>query len=243
MSAAAPAQKLPRIGELHPRVRLLRRAWTIDARAARLWLCAAPGLAFFLLWSARDGGYDATSWLLGGVALVTLAAWARLVFGPTRALGRRGRLALAALALYVAWSYASVLWAVDKGAALTGSHRALLYLLVFGLFAGLEWNTQAARACAARLPARRRSAGNERCWPSLPLVPLGSCSREASSRPVLATTTDRRAGNDRRAWLDPARLLADAQAGHPRGCWWLAPRPVLRSRSWPRAVAGSTRCR
>jgi hypothetical protein len=76
------------------------------------------------------------------VGLVVLAVWARLVFGPGRGLGRRGRLALTALALYVAWSFASTLWAADKGTALTGSDRALLYLVLFALFASLDWTTR-----------------------------------------------------------------------------------------------------
>jgi hypothetical protein len=105
-------------------------------------MCAAPALALLLWWSGRNGGYDAVSWLGGGIVLIALAVWARLVFGPGRALGGRGRLALTALGLYVAWSFASVLWAVDKGAALTGSDRALLYLVLFALFASLDWTTR-----------------------------------------------------------------------------------------------------
>ncbi len=114
----------------------------IDANTARFWLCAGPALALMLVWTTNNGGYATTTWLGGGVALVALAGWMRLVFGPTRALGGRGRIALCLLGLYVIWSYASVLWAVDKGAAATGSDRALLYLVVFGLFAGLEWTTR-----------------------------------------------------------------------------------------------------
>ncbi len=124
------------------------RSWALarlrrsDAGAARLWLCAAPVLALMLLWSASDGGYDAVSWLEGGLALVVVATWVRLVFGPARPLGRLGRAAVVAFTLYVAWSYASTLWAADKGTALIGSHRALLYLGVFALFASLEWTTR-----------------------------------------------------------------------------------------------------
>jgi hypothetical protein len=99
-------------------------------------------LALMLVWAARDGGYESTSWLLGAAAVVVVAAWPRFVFGPGRALGRRGRLALAALTLYVAWSYASVLWATDKGAAMLGSDRALLYVVAFALFASLSWTAR-----------------------------------------------------------------------------------------------------
>ncbi|HEY1590382.1 MAG TPA: O-antigen ligase family protein [Solirubrobacteraceae bacterium] len=105
-------------------------------------MCAAPALGLLLWWSGRNGGYDGPSWLGGAIGLVVLAVWARLVFGPGRALGSRGRLALTALGLYVGWSFASVLWAVDKGTALTGSDRALLYLVLFALFASLDWTTR-----------------------------------------------------------------------------------------------------
>ncbi len=135
-TVAAPAPK--RIRAAGARFRLMAGAFA-DADGARLVLCAAPALALLLVWAARDGGYGAVSWLGGGIALIVLAAWVRLVFGPARALGRRGRLALIALGLYVVWSYASVLWAADKGAAMTGSDRALLYLVLAWLFATLAW--------------------------------------------------------------------------------------------------------
>jgi hypothetical protein len=92
-----------------------------------------------LLWAARDGGYEPTAWLLGAAGVVVVGAWPRFVFGAGGALGPRARVALMALALYVAFSYASALWATDKGAAMLGSDRALLYLVVFGLFASLGW--------------------------------------------------------------------------------------------------------
>src|SRR5207248_8315123 len=130
MSASAAALRPRRSRGLDAALRAAARARAVDAAGVRLWLCAAPALALLLLWSGRDGGYDATAWLGGAVALVGLAAWARLVFGSGRVLGRRGWLALTAIGLYVVWSFASVLWAADKGAALTGSERALLYLVL-----------------------------------------------------------------------------------------------------------------
>ena len=109
------------------------------AEGTRLLLCAGISVALLAAAAADNGGYDSTVWLGGAIGLVVLAVWARIVFGPTRQLGRWGRLALAAMTLYTAWSFASILWATDKGAALIGSDRTLLYLVLFWLFAGLEF--------------------------------------------------------------------------------------------------------
>ena len=45
------------------------------------------------------------------------------------------RVALILFAGFTAWTYASILWAADQGAALTGANRTTLYLLLFMLFA------------------------------------------------------------------------------------------------------------
>ncbi len=102
-------------------------------------VCALPIVGLLILWATDDGGYDSVTWLASGIALIVLAVWSRVVFGAGRRLGRFGRIALLALALYVMWSFASIAWAADKGAALIGSNRALLYLLLFWMIAGLEW--------------------------------------------------------------------------------------------------------
>lgn len=107
-----------------------------------------PGLlavGLFLVWAVHDGGYDQDTWYWGALVMLGLA------FGTAASLGigglrlpPRARLALGCFALYVAWSYLSMLWAQDPGAALEGSNRALLYLLTFGLFAALPWTERAA---------------------------------------------------------------------------------------------------
>jgi hypothetical protein len=101
--------------------------------------CALPVMGLLVLWAADNGGYDSVTWLASAIGLTALAIWSRLVFGAGRPLGRFGRLAVLALASYVGWSFLSITWAVDRGAALIGSERALLYLLLFWLIAGLEW--------------------------------------------------------------------------------------------------------
>jgi hypothetical protein len=137
-----PSKRVRRLAGRLPAARERADGARGDGGAVRLWLCAAPTLALLLAWATSDGGYETTAWLEGGLALVIIAAWSRLAFGRSRALGHRGRPALGALALYVAWSYASVLWAADKGTALLGSDRALLYLVLFALFASLGWTAR-----------------------------------------------------------------------------------------------------
>jgi tetratricopeptide (TPR) repeat protein len=53
-------------------------------------------------------------------------------------------LAAALLALYVVWSFASIAWAGDPGAAWEGSNRTLMYLMIFCLFAFWPQRTETA---------------------------------------------------------------------------------------------------
>jgi hypothetical protein len=99
-------------------------------------------LALMVLFAVSQGGYQPVVWLGGALAAVALWLWARLTFGAAPALGAAGRGALLALILYLAWSYASVSWAADPGAALSGSDRTLLYLVLFALGAGVHWTSR-----------------------------------------------------------------------------------------------------
>jgi hypothetical protein len=121
----------------------------LAARVRPHLAAALPGLvavALMIVWAADDGGFDATTWYWG--ALVSLG-----VLGATL-VARRGAvalprslvIALSAFSLYVAWSYLSMTWAQYPGAALEGSNRALLYLLVFTLMATIPWTVPAAQA-------------------------------------------------------------------------------------------------
>jgi hypothetical protein len=114
--------------------------------AAQAW--AIPGLAvvaLMLVWAVHDGGYDADTWYWG--ALVVLGLLASVVVARGRQairLSRAGKVALAAFALYVAWSYLSIAWAASPGDALSGSNRTLLYLLVFTAMMMLPWTVPGA---------------------------------------------------------------------------------------------------
>lgn len=98
-----------------------------------------------LFWAVDDGGFDAATWYWG--ALVLLAALAVALVAPRSrclSISRPLAVSLVLFGLYVIWSYLSITWAQYPGAALQGSNRALLYLLMFGLFAVLPWTFESA---------------------------------------------------------------------------------------------------
>jgi len=104
-----------------------------------------PGLiavGLFVYWGAHGGGYEPTTWEPSALLVLGLlvATAAGLGFGRLR-LSRPLQLALGLLAAYVAFSYLSIAWAAAPGDALDGSNRALLYLMLFALFALLPWRT------------------------------------------------------------------------------------------------------
>jgi hypothetical protein len=84
------------------------------------------------------GGYDPNPWYLGALALIGL--WCATALGLVRVrISRWPAIACAALAAYTVWSFLSILWAHDQGAALHGSDRTLVYLAAFTTFAMLPW--------------------------------------------------------------------------------------------------------
>jgi len=102
----------------------------------------------FALWSAHDAGYEEILWY--PVALLVLLLGAVLTLStPARAPGRWTAVSLAALAAYVAWAYVSITWAGDRGIALVGANRALLYLILFAVLATRRWRGIDALALAA----------------------------------------------------------------------------------------------
>jgi tetratricopeptide (TPR) repeat protein len=128
-----------------------RREPALPAAALRS-LRAAPitvpclGIVVLLAWFAADrGGYPISTWAPGGIvalALLAVALWT--VPNDWRAVPRTVVAAAALLALYAAWSFASIAWAADPGAAWEGSNRTLMYVVVFCLFALWPQRTQTA---------------------------------------------------------------------------------------------------
>jgi hypothetical protein len=106
-----------------------------------------PAVGLLIVWAAHQGGFFPDTWYWG--ALVTLALLTVTVVGLRPRLGlipRALQVALIAFGAYVVWSYLSITWAQYPGAALDGSNRALLYWLLFALFAVIPWTVEAALA-------------------------------------------------------------------------------------------------
>jgi tetratricopeptide (TPR) repeat protein len=97
-------------------------------------------LGFFLLWGAADGGYPATVWYPGALALVALVA---LLVGLTpqlvRTLSWPALVALASFTAFTVWTGLSIVWATDKGEAWDAANRTLLYLAAYAVFLLWPW--------------------------------------------------------------------------------------------------------
>jgi hypothetical protein len=109
-------------------------------------LPALPLAALLTWWTVDDGGYAATKWLPGTVLAVALLG----IIVVTRPRGAPrvptpARVALAGFAALVAFSYLSIAWAREPGAALQGSHRALLYASITAIGVLLPWTPRAIR--------------------------------------------------------------------------------------------------
>ena len=114
-------------------------------RAVPALLGGLPLVLLALAWTVDDGGYAPTAWYPGALLLLGLSAAALLGLGRhRRRLTRPVGLAVAAIAAYAVWSYASILWADVPGDALDGANRTLVYALAFSLGALLPWEPRSA---------------------------------------------------------------------------------------------------
>jgi hypothetical protein len=106
-------------------------------RAAPITAPTLIAVVVFLVWTPLDGGQALTRWAPGAIVLLALLGLAIAALPPLRwgGLPPAVRAATVLLAAYTAWSFASITWADDRGAALEGADRTLLYLAVFLLFA------------------------------------------------------------------------------------------------------------
>ncbi len=89
-----------------------------------------------LVWSWSYGGFPATHWYPGALGIVLVLG--ALVFGlrpRIRDLAPTTQVALGALGLFTAWSFASISWADAQGVAWDGANRTLLYLAIFAIVA------------------------------------------------------------------------------------------------------------
>jgi O-Antigen ligase/Tetratricopeptide repeat len=100
-------------------------------------LPALLAVGVFAVWSADQAGYPVSRWAPGTLLLLVLLAMTVIVVPPSvRSLPRWAVVAMACLAAFTLWSYASIAWADDPGDAWNGANRTLLYLVCFLLFAG-----------------------------------------------------------------------------------------------------------
>jgi O-antigen ligase len=76
-----------------------------------------------------------------------------------RAWGTWTTVAFAAFAAYVGWAFLSILWAEDRGIALVGANRALLYLILFAVVAARGWRGSDAFVLAAAWALATVTAG------------------------------------------------------------------------------------
>jgi len=119
----------------------------IQARLRPHAAALIPGgivVALMLVWGVHDGGFDQDTWYWGALTVLALFTAILIARGGATRVSRAGMIALGAFALYVAWSYLSITWAQSPGDALTGSNRALLYLLVFATMLVLPWTVRGA---------------------------------------------------------------------------------------------------
>jgi O-Antigen ligase len=101
---------------------------------------AVAAVALFIFWAVANAGILPTDSYPGAVALLGLLVVT--AFAYRRRLPTLPPLTVAAIALLAAfalWSFLSITWADDQGAAWDGANRALLYLTAFALFAIPPW--------------------------------------------------------------------------------------------------------
>jgi len=111
-------------------------------------LLVVPGLlvaALLAALAAAEGGVHEVDWYPATIFVIALLAV--VVFASGRALSslpRSARAAIALFGLFVTWSYASILWADDRGVAWDAANMTLLYFATFSLFAVWPWSPRAA---------------------------------------------------------------------------------------------------
>ena len=100
---------------------------------------ATLALVILALLGVEDAGFSAVWWYPAALFLLVLLAlcvWARRGL-----LGSRNGAALVSigtLALLAVWTFASLAWSEVKGDAWDGANRALMYVIVYALFAALS---------------------------------------------------------------------------------------------------------
>ncbi|MEA2398392.1 MAG: hypothetical protein QOK25_1948 [Thermoleophilaceae bacterium] len=110
------------------------------------FLPGATLIALWALWIPREGGYFPRAWYPAGIFAIALLAAVALAGGRLLPPRRSGRLALALLAGFTAWSFLSLLWADSPGSGWAASDQLLLYLAIAWLAVLVPWRADSAAA-------------------------------------------------------------------------------------------------
>jgi O-antigen ligase len=98
-------------------------------RASRGAILPAAVLAAAVYWGSNDGGIATSRWPAEGILLLLLTA-VGAAFGAMRAqVPRLVHVAVACLAAFTIWSYASIAWADIRADAWDGANKTLVYLV------------------------------------------------------------------------------------------------------------------
>src|SRR3954465_7444656 len=137
LSAQRRERSVPRLGSL-VRGMPAYASCMVEVRGGRVRVSAElpPGLAavgVWLAWAWSGGGYEPSWWGSLGAGLVVLL----LIAGPVLSGDLDGyrMLAGAALLLFTAWNFLSLLWAQFPGLAWTGADKTAVYAAGFALLA------------------------------------------------------------------------------------------------------------
>ena len=126
--------------------RLSRLGMSPDAlRAAAPVLLAIPVLGLWLFLAPNSGGYFPRDWYPAAILAVALAIVVGLATGRALPEARAARISLVLLAAYVAWAFASLLWADSTGSALEAADKLLLLVALAWALALLPWDARSAR--------------------------------------------------------------------------------------------------
>lgn len=120
--------------------------WRLPGLRSPELLAGLLAVAVFVAWAASGGGYLEDSLYPGALFMAGLAIVGLLAMraGARERISRPTAIAIALLAAFAVWNFASIGWAGVKGEAWEGANHALLYLSVFVLFAVVPWTTRTA---------------------------------------------------------------------------------------------------
>ncbi len=139
--------ELPRAAPQSRRIDGGGAAWIAVVTRRPELIPGVAAVAVFLFWATAQGGVMATDSYPG--ALFLLGVLCATLYAFRARLPRLPLLALAAIALlgaFALWSYLSIVWADDQGAAWDGANRCLLYLTAFVIFTLPPWAPRTAAA-------------------------------------------------------------------------------------------------